>query len=933
MAWLVTSLRRLRDGVSASVGLAIVVLVTAGVFAAVPRVNEMVATGLLRTEVASTREESHNIVLVQQRRIPGGAADPLAAVQQTGDDLQAQIPSAVRGLLADRIAIVDTPRLTVVASPASYETFRLRVQQDVDAHLRLVDGSMPSAAQATADAGQGAADPTAQVPLFEVAISSKTADAFGLKVGDTVRLVPDPSDPKAARVRARVAARIVGIVDVTDLSAPYWGDDAAVDRPLPRYLNVNVTIEDGTALIAPDAYPALLAAAGDTSGGQLALRYMWRFPLDPARLHASDLDAILTALQRMESVFPASDAAAAGGGTQDRSALLPLVQGFASRWRAAEVVLTVVVIGSGAVALLGLGLVTVLAARRRRRSLALARERGGSTLQLASSLAGEGLVVALPAAAIGAALAMALVPDGPAALTAAAAVAVAALCAIVLVVAAMPPSSGPPRDPTRDVGTFRRAGARRLVAEGAVIVAALAGAFLLRERGVRGTSAAGGLLAPDPFIAAVPALVGIAAGLIAMRLYPIPMRLFAVAAARRRDLVPVHALRRITRGSASAGLLVVLMATATIGAFATATLGHLDRATEAAAWRDVGAAFRVTAVADSAQGQKAGVTIPLPAGFDPSALPQVEASAEAARANTSFFPRGASLDLLALDVARYAKVTQGTPVQPDLPPDLLDTSGATPLPAVVSTALATGPERLVPGATFQLIVAGAPRTLRVVEVRDAFPTLGGSDRWAVVSLDGLRVGTSASEIHVTDAYLRAPDAATDAIGTAAVAASPDIAVASRAEETAALRAAPVVGSVSLGVTLATLVAALYAALAVAAALILAGASRATEVAHLRTLGLTGRQSAWLTIGEHGPAVAVALVVGAALGFGLFAALRSGLGLGAVIGSDVDVPLTVDPARLAAVVALSLGAMAVGVTVATVVAWRTAPAEAIRRRME
>ena len=933
MAWLLVSLRRLRDGVGASVGLAAVVLVTAGVFAAVPRVNETVATSLLRTVAASTREESRNIVLVQQRRIPVAAAGPLAGVGQTGVDLQAQIPSAVRRLLADRIAIADTPRLTIVASPSSYETFRLRIQEDVDAHLRLVEGRMPSAVQATVDAGEGATDPTARVPLFEVAISSKTADAFGLQVDDTVRLVPDPSDAKASRVRARAAARIVGIVDVTDLSAPYWGDDAAVDRPLPRYLSANVTIQDGTALIAPGAYPALLPATEDAAGAQLALRYMWRFPLDPTRLHAGDLDAILTGLQRMESVFPASDAAATGGGTQDRSALLLLVRGFATRWHAAEVVLTVVVIGSGAVALLALGLVALLAARRRRGSLAIARERGGSTLQLASSLIAEGIIVGLPAAAIGALLATVLVPGGPAALSAVAAVAVAVLSTVVLVVAAMPPTSGPPRDPTREAGTFRRSGARRLIAEGAVVVLALAGAFLFRQRGAQGASAAGALAAPDPLIAAVPALVGIAAGLIAIRLYPIPMRLFAGLAARRRDLVPVHALRRITRGSASAGLLVVLMATATIGAFATATLGHLDRAAEAAAWRDVGAAFRVTAVADSTQGTKAGMTLPLPGGFDPSVLPRVEASAEAARATTSFFPRGATLDLLALDVARYAEVTRGTPVQPDLPAALLDTSGASPLPAVVSSGLASGPEHLVPGSTFQLIVAGAPRTLRVVEVRDAFPTLGASDRWAVVSLDGLRAGASASEIHLTDAFLRASDAAADAIRAAAVAASSNVAMASRAEETATLRAAPVVGSVTLGVMLATLVAALYAALAVAAALVLAGASRAIEVAHLRTLGLTGRQSVWLTIGEHGPAVAVALMVGAALGLGLFVAIRSGLGLGAVIGSDVDVPLTADPARLAAVAALSLGAVAIGVAAAAVFAWRTAPAQAIRRRME
>ena len=49
-------------------------------------------------------------------------------------------------------------------------------------------------------------------------------------------------------------------------------------------------------------------------------------------------------------------------------------------------------------------------------------------------------------------------------------------------------------------------------------------------------------------------------------------------AAIRRDLVPSLALRRVTRGGSSGAILIVLMATATIGAFSGATLVHLDRA-------------------------------------------------------------------------------------------------------------------------------------------------------------------------------------------------------------------------------------------------------------------------------------------------------------------------------------------------------------------
>ena len=42
--------------------------------------------------------------------------------------------------------------------------------------------------------------------------------------------------------------------------------------------------------------------------------------------------------------------------------------------------------------------------------------------------------------------------------------------------------------------------------------AAVVGATLLRERGVRGGGTAGSLATADPLIAAVPALVGVAAG-------------------------------------------------------------------------------------------------------------------------------------------------------------------------------------------------------------------------------------------------------------------------------------------------------------------------------------------------------------------------------------------------------------------------------------
>ena len=109
--------------------------------------------------------------------------------------------------------------------------------------------------------------------------------------------------------------------------------------------------------------------------------------------------------------------------------------------------------------------------------------------------------------------------------------------------------------------------------------------------------------------------MGIAAGIVAVRLLPIPMLLLSRLAAIRRDLVPVLALRRVTRGGTSGSVLVVLMATATIGSFSGATLVHLDRAAEAVAWEEIGAPYRITGSG------------PLPLAFDPMSLPGVTAAA------------------------------------------------------------------------------------------------------------------------------------------------------------------------------------------------------------------------------------------------------------------------------------------------------------------
>ncbi len=87
----------------------------------------------------------------------------------------------------------------------------------------------------------------------------------------------------------------------------------------------------------------------------------------------------------------------------------------------------------------------------------------------------------------------------------------------------------------------------------------------------------------DPYLAAVPLLLGLAAGIVAVRLYPLPVRFLAAAAARRRDLVPALALRRVARqpGVTAAPLLVLLLGVS-VSVFATVMAATLSHAQEGA---------------------------------------------------------------------------------------------------------------------------------------------------------------------------------------------------------------------------------------------------------------------------------------------------------------------------------------------------------------
>jgi putative ABC transport system permease protein len=155
---------------------------------------------------------------------------------------------------------------------------------------------------------------------------------------------------------------------------------------------------------------------------------------------------------------------------------------------------------------------------------------------------------------------------------------------------------------------------RRLAVEALIVLLSALGVYLLRRRGL--TEEGGGF---DPYLAAVPLLLGLAAGILAVRLYPLPVRLLAAATGRRRDLVPALAFRRVARqpGVTAAPLLVLLLGVsvsvfaAAMGAtLAEAQAGAQDASLSPLATGTV-AAFRAGAVLAGAYAAAVLVLAPL----------------------------------------------------------------------------------------------------------------------------------------------------------------------------------------------------------------------------------------------------------------------------------------------------------------------------------
>src|SRR4051812_15083291 len=491
MSSVLVALRRLAADRIPALGIALVILVTATVFALAPRILERVGDNAFRGVVREASAFDRNITIIEEQPIqPGSAADPLSGVDEEGDRLDRELPASIDNLIASRSTVIDSARWKLVAETADPTYVRFRIQPGAEARLHYVEGRAPTATVGSIDVPPqppvpGNA-PQLKAKVLEVALSADSVKPTGASLGDTILVKLDFRDPLVNGERNEFAAmKIVGIFAVDASIDPFWYDDRSLERVSYRTIGGDSLFVDVTALIATDSYESMV---GLVQGDITPTRTMWRSFVDPDRLRASDLDPLARDLRKLDTIFPKGQALSRSlDAAALQSGLLPLVVTHQARWTSALAILMVLAIGPAAVALGTLLLIAVIAARRRRPALSLVRGRGGTVGQLIRAVLFEGAVLAIPTSALAIALATAAVPADRIQPTIAGAALVAAAAIVLLVftgVSGLASASPAAHDAARDAGVPMRRSARRVVFDIVIVVAAATGAYLLRERGV-----------------------------------------------------------------------------------------------------------------------------------------------------------------------------------------------------------------------------------------------------------------------------------------------------------------------------------------------------------------------------------------------------------------------------------------------------------------
>jgi putative ABC transport system permease protein len=816
---------------------------------------------------------------------PAANAVDAPTVGALADAFAGELPSAQHFPAAQhwagltfRTLVVDNPAPSAVddAPPIAEIAYRA----DLARNSVIVAGSLPAGEVALRSASAGRA------MALGIAVTPAIAARFSLRVGSLVEL------GSAASGGPLIRLLVTGIVRPAPASSAFWQIDPNISTPTR-----DVTSEAPFWQAGFIAGPGDLAALNAAYASQTEIA-TWFFPISPA-LTAAEIPRLEAGMAAFASQPTARQAEISHGAgvltnTAISSGLADGLATFTAQWDGTSGPNSVLVLGLTVAGIILLLICGGLATEAYRPELVLLRVRGASLRQLAGRAFARTCCITLPALACGAAIAIAILPDGSTTvsldllgLTALAAV---AGTPVICVLAHRRPQLAAPSQ--RADMVVLRPSSRRLVAELMVLLVAAGAIADLRFRGTgQGTT--------GPYLSASVVLVAAAVGLALNRAYRGPLRALAAVAATRRGPVGFVGLARAA-GSRVGSVLpaFVLMLTLTLTAFGAMVVASISAGQVAVSWAQVGADVTVSAASTST------VT-----SADLSAIEKVPGVRHAAAVYTapsvgplavnlaSAKSPGAPLGVAVVDPAGYGALSADTP-WPGFPVRAMQRPASGPA-AVVPILVTPDVASRHRSGRLRLEFGGLGIPVRIVgTITDtaAMPS-GGSyvlmPSWAAPRLPSL---PGPSAVLLTGASIDLP-----ALRATVARVLPGSQLTVRSQVLSQLEAEPALHVSERLYLVGALTAAVLSVLAVLFALASSARSRAITATRLAALGMARRQAFVLGLTDATTLLAVAVIGTVASSWLLVEVIGPVLGLNVFTGSSA--PLALQPTWQALVVPL------------------------------
>ncbi len=877
-----------------------------------------------------------NSSIVPERGPARGASDPRLSTEiaqawgTTYEDMAAirdAWPENVRSIVGEGsaalLSVLDRADPQKIADDAPFALIRLLADPEWDQHIRIREGRLPDPTGSSRilpgdpdwneDWAGFFEDPDTlldpydlfeflwRIEPIEIVLVADVAERLQWRVGE--------SRPWGNRGDISWIGRmgntltLVGTVELTDPNALIWNEVPYVS-PAELYDDGNNRPRlTAAAFIAPESFWVANRPASERSQF-----YMW-YPVDAEPVPGLDTAELLAGLRTIEADRPT----VGGGQVRFYTGTTAALATSVARADSSAAVLGIALSGPVAVSIALIAVSAGLILRRRTSADRLLVSRGMTLGRLRRLLLAEGLLLGVPVAVAAVALARWVTPEDAGWIPDALGLAIGFAPALALLGAAADPLARIGRN--TDLGAAK--GGRRwlrVLWEVLVWGLAAAGAALMISRG-----ASGGM---HPLVILAPVLVAAAVGLLAVRLYPWPIRGILSDARRRRGPVGLVGSARTLRDPIVGGVavLAIIVTVATV-AFTATMLTTMQRGADGAAARAAGADVRITGPTFWPETLERIEQVPGVAGF-----------ATVASVNGVGVSGGEpmNLRLLVMDVNDVATVQEGLLGGMD--------AGIAPLASEPAVDILLGPGLDKRLGDASLTIGGVP--LRVVGELDTVLGMTLAGDWAVVSPEGYqRVAESIASartllIRLDDEVRQAADegdrAALDAVMADLVTALDEAhAMTDYWQQRARIGDSPAVASLRVSLLIALALSVLLAAIAF---LLVAGVTRddrARTIALLSTLGTDRRQQLGIIAWEFVPIALAGVVAGGVLGTLIPWLTVTGVNLRPFTGGRAQPALSVDPLMLGTMGAAALAVIGLVILVEVQMARRVPVVQILR----